>query len=505
MTDSTRIDNEDEPKLTWLPAGEFRPHPRNPRLTLREDVVAQIAFELGRSGFGVQHAVTARPVEGGVEIVSGHHRVEAARRAGVEVPAWLVDMDDDEAFMQLALSNSQGELTPLEIGMHALAWSGEQQEYASRTGFGKAYVSQLRSAAQVASVYSSKPDELRGKTKHLYEVSKAPRDVWSALVDALSGREWTVADTASHVGVIQRLYEAVPDGHAYWLPADKLAAAYLKSGRTKPTAVANLVSAADAAFHLIDAEGTDDDRESFVRWLTDNSGADAWDVKAIRNQHQAIQAAIWGRRDDAETLPESVDIRAGDFRQVLDLEPGTVDAIITDPPYPAEYLDLFTDLSEVSARLLKPGGVCAVMVGQSYLPEIMQRLGSHLDYHWTVAYLTPGGQATQLWQRKVNTFWKPVLIYANGEYSGDWIGDVTSSDVNDNDKDHHFWGQSESGTADLVNRLSKPGELVCDPFLGGGTTAVVCHELGRRFVGCDIEDECVETTAGRFGAGEDAA
>ena len=59
--------------------------------------------------------------------------------------------------------------------------------------------------------------------------------------------------------------------------------------------------------------------------------------------------------------------------------------------------------------------------------------------------------------------------------------------------------------ADLIERLTKPGQLICDPFLGGGTTAVVAHELSRRFVGCDIDESCVETTAARFASSEETA
>jgi len=29
--------------------------------------------------------------------------------------------------------------------------------------------------------------------------------------------------------------------------------------------------------------------------------------------------------------------------------------------------------------------------------------------------------------------------------------------------------------------------LVVDPFLGSGTTALACLQLGRRFIGCDID------------------
>jgi site-specific DNA-methyltransferase (adenine-specific) len=41
---------------------------------------------------------------------------------------------------------------------------------------------------------------------------------------------------------------------------------------------------------------------------------------------------------------------------------------------------------------------------------------------------------------------------------------------------------------DLLGDFSNPGELVCDPFAGSGTTAVACKELGRRFLGWEISD-----------------
>src|SRR5690606_19840732 len=63
-------------------------------------------------------------------------------------------------------------------------------------------------------------------------------------------------------------------------------------------------------------------------------------AERIAREHQAAQRRA--QPVEPATVVGDVDIRHGDFRQVLnDIEPGTVDAIITDPPYPGEYVDLF--------------------------------------------------------------------------------------------------------------------------------------------------------------------
>lgn len=63
--------------------------------------------------------------------------------------------------------------------------------------------------------------------------------------------------------------------------------------------------------------------------------------------------------------------------------------------------------------------------------------------------------------------WKPVLWYVKGEYDGKWLGDVARSNVSDNDKRFHHWGQSERGMADLFDRVANQGDVILDPFLGG--------------------------------------
>jgi len=215
---------------------------------------------------------------------------------------------------------------------------------------------------------------------------------------------------------------------------------------------------------------------------------------SVRQLRDAIREASTRDRIAKIQPGPGFTITTGDFRTAAVAD--AVDWIITDPPYPAEFLPLFSDLSAFAARVLKPGGSLVAMVGQSYLPEVMARLGERLAYQWTLAYLTPGGQAVQVWDRKVNTFWKPLLWYVNGEYAGGWIGDVTRSNVNDNDKRFHDWGQSESGMADIIERFTLPGELILDPFSGGHTTGIVAQALGRRYIGIEIDKDLVEVDDG---------
>ena len=49
----------------------------------------------------------------------------------------------------------------------------------------------------------------------------------------------------------------------------------------------------------------------------------------------------------------------------------------------------------------------------------------------------------------------------------------------------HPTQKPEKLIAKLVLASSSPGDFVLDPFLGSGTTSVVCKKLGRRFLGIE--------------------
>jgi len=183
-------------------------HPNNPRLSMREDVVDSIAANLS-DGFDPAHALIVRPFEGGYQILSGHHRCEAAKRVGLDlVPCWVRDMDDEAAYMALVTSNSQGELSPLEIGMHALhcvglskggrGQKGGLSEYAAKVGRDEKTIRQYRNAGQVAEKVGTSP-ELSEKTKHLSAIHSLPRECWQEAVEAMLAKGWSAKDTAERV------------------------------------------------------------------------------------------------------------------------------------------------------------------------------------------------------------------------------------------------------------------------------------------------------------------
>lgn len=216
----------------------------------------------------------------------------------------------------------------------------------------------------------------------------------------------------------------------------------------------------------------------------------------------AYQTSLFG--DDVDAASSAVADRCmivhGDLRRALaDLPAQSVDWVITDPPYGRKYLELYSALAEVAAHVLKPGGLALVMSGQYHLPEVMRRLGERLQYLWTIAYLTPGGQAVQVFPRRAVTFWKPVLVFGlpGAEYAGPSYADVAQSAVNANDKRHHRWGQSVSGMRDLMRHFVRPRDVVLDPFVGGGTTAVVALELGARVICYDVDESAIRETRRR--------
>lgn len=51
----------------------------------------------------------------------------------------------------------------------------------------------------------------------------------------------------------------------------------------------------------------------------------------------------------------------------------------------------------------------------------------------------------------------------------------------------------------LINTFTKKGQIVCDPFMGSGTTGVACINTGRNFIGIELDPVYVEVAKKRIG------
>lgn len=170
----------------------------------------------------------------------------------------------------------------------------------------------------------------------------------------------------------------------------------------------------------------------------------------------------------------------------------SVDAIITDPPYPPEFLPTFSHLTEFAQRTLKPSGWCIVMTGAIYLPGVISRLSAKLEYRWQYIVITPGGANARISGVGLFQGYKPVLLFQKPPLTKirEWWSDVITAKASEQDKSLHPWQQSQTVFAELINRFSLPGNLIADPFAGSGTTGRAAIAQGRHFWGCDIDARC---------------
>jgi site-specific DNA-methyltransferase (adenine-specific) len=57
----------------------------------------------------------------------------------------------------------------------------------------------------------------------------------------------------------------------------------------------------------------------------------------------------------------------------------------------------------------------------------------------------------------------------------------------------------------LIGAFTKPGAVVLDPFCGSGSTLIAAQELGRRFIGIELDEQHHRTASSRIAQREAAA
>lgn len=171
-------------------------------------------------------------------------------------------------------------------------------------------------------------------------------------------------------------------------------------------------------------------------------------------------------------------------------------------------------------RVLKPDG--AMWVIGSYhnifrLGAILQDLGFWIlnDIVWVKTNPMPNFRGTRftnahetlIWAtpRKTGkyTFNYETMKKLNGgkQMRSDWDLNICLGEERLKDKD----GKSLHNTQkplDLLRRVilasTKPGDIILDPFMGSGTTAVAAKELNRQFIGIEREETYVQAALKRL-------
>jgi site-specific DNA-methyltransferase (adenine-specific) len=447
--------------IQQLKITDLKAHPKNPRLIMRDDVIDGIVAGLS-DGFKDKYALHVRPVSDYFEITSGHHRFNAAMKAGIEtLPCWVEEMDDDTAYMELVKANNQGELLALEIGIHALATvndktkkGGGVRAYAAEIGKGEVSVTEWTKAASVYVFLprSCETKELNEKTKHLYEISKAPQDTWQILADLLIKCDWSVKDTQAAVNRVKSI------NLLDWMKADfKEIATTPATAKRIESAIAEINSCIEklTTVKLFRHEKTDEIQERDgieyyrldpVAYSFDQKSEfidelkyldDCFDIKAIRRTYQAIishcnsnanddvrysrvlsdeELAEQTRRNEELARIAELDrllpkLTQGDSTVLIkNLLSQSVDLICIDPPYNMDKADWdsygsgkeFADWCESwlrdCYRVLKPSGSIYVFGINRMLSHIQHRMDS-IGFHYRnwITWDTIQGAGGGLW------------------------------------------------------------------------------------------------------------
>jgi len=216
-----------------------------------------------------------------------------------------------------------------------------------------------------------------------------------------------------------------------------------------------------------------------------------------KREAEAKRQEVLAKYDQVDVWSGSLNVNTIEQTSIydLDLPPESVDMIFTDPPYHDKHIDLYGRLAEVAASALKPGCYLLVYAGKMFIPQVIACLSGHLEYVSIFAVFQPFSQA-RIMKHNIFENWRPILAFKKPGHSPvkEWAQDVVRGT---RDKSHHDWQQDSEAPLQYIAAYTKPGDIVLDPFVGGGTTPWACKQLGRYFVAFDVDDEAIKLSQER--------
>lgn len=208
----------------------------------------------------------------------------------------------------------------------------------------------------------------------------------------------------------------------------------------------------------------------------------------------------------------------GDTRAVLPAV-GRIDHIITDPPYsdrthanhddasqrregraelcyaaltPADAEALATDFCEVC------GGWIVWLTDFELAPIIRNQLAALGRTTFVpLPYFHPGRSIRMAGDGPSS--WTDLIVVARTKEQLRWGtlrgGYVAGPGWDDKER---MGGKPTRLMQLIVSDYSRPDEIVCDPFMGAGTTGVACMKEGRSFIGIEIDPVAFDTACKRI-------
>lgn len=211
---------------------------------------------------------------------------------------------------------------------------------------------------------------------------------------------------------------------------------------------------------------------------------------------------------------DGIDLYCGDCLEILKTLPAdSIDVVITDPPYgTGKYKTDKTISCQLYRAWIETYQVVAIFGYPELLCKWCIEIGRAPD-EWITwwptnrmaansASLPKESEAIAIWGKPpgAHRLIRPRALHSWGQYLatlrglspyvarlGDVWRDASPGQMFNYWQRQHPNEKPISLMRNLVELCSAPGDLILDPFMGSGTTGVACIELGRRFVGIEID------------------